>query len=166
MCRFLTNLSFILFGLTGLLGVAVSVHHLLRGPCPVRQPQFLPSRAVRAAAPPARAAQNGAAAQQNGAATGGMGVTGAVGPAVNCATLTPGDSGAMWHAGAGKVGPGGYSDHESTRACGSGGAGQPVGARRGADGPGAVHGADVRSTDCAEWPVYEVSPSCEHQGQG
>ena len=146
--RYLTNLSFILFGLSGLLGVAVSVHHLLRGPCPVRQPQFPPSQAVPAAA-----------AQPNGAAPGGRGATGAVHPIVNGVALAPGDSGATRPAGpgagsarsqalgSGKAGSGGFRDY------------QPRGACRGAGAPGAVHGADVRSADSGEWPVYEVSPA-------
>ena len=161
-CRFLTNLSFILFGLTGLLGAAVSVHHLLRGPCPLRQPQFLPSSAVRAAAPPARGAHNGAAA-------GSWGATGAVHPTVTGVARAAGDSGATWHAeagaGFGKAGSGGFRDNQPARASDHG-AGQPAGARRGASGPGAVHGADVRSADGADWPVYEVRPSCELLGQG
>ena len=161
--RFLTNLSFILFGLTGLLGAAVSVHHLLRGPLPVRQPQFLPSSAAPAAAPPARGSHNGAAA-------GSWGATGAVHPTVNGVAQAAGDSGATWHAEAGptagKADLGGFRDNQLARASDSG-AGQPPGARRGAGRPGAVRGADVRSADGAEWPVYEVRPSpCELLWQG
>ena len=154
----MTNLSFILFGLTGLLGAAVSVHHLLRGPCPVRQPQFLPSSAVPAAAPPACAVQNGDAAQHSGAATGGRGATGAVHPTVNGVARAAGDSGATWHAeagaGAGQAVSGGFRDT------------QPPGAHKGAERAGAVRGADVRSAEGTDWPVYEVGPSCELLGQG
>ena len=153
MRRFLTNLSFILFGLTGLLGVAVSVHHLLRGPLPARQPQFLPSHAGPAAAPPAHGAHHGAMAHQNGAAAGGRGATGAVAPVVNGAALGRGDSGATWHEagpGAGKAGSGGARGSQLVQARSGGEAGQAQ---------GAVHGAEVRAAQSGEWPVYEVRPA-------
>lgn len=141
--RFLTNLSFILFGLSGLLGVAVSASYILRGPCRLRQPQFLTAPAAQAAHPsPGQAAHH---ALQNGTGN-SAGVTGAVRPppggAVRSAANGTGvssDAGATGSAGAGL-------------GSGSGGGGGGAAVPRSS----AVHSADVHAGASGQWPTFEV----------
>ena len=141
--RFLTNLSFILFGLSGLLGVAVSASYILRGPCRLRQPQFLTAPAAQAAH--TSSAQAAHPALQNGTAN-DAGVTGAVRPppggAVRCAA-----NGTGFSANAGATGSTGAGLGSGS---GGSGGGQAVAHSS------AVHSADVHAGASGQWPMFEV----------
>ena len=141
--RFLTNLSFILFGLSGLLGVAVSASYILRGPCRLRQPQFLTAPAAQAAH--LSAAQAAHPALQNGTAS-GAGVTGAVRPPPGGAVRSAAN-GAGASANAGVTGSTG-AGLGSGRVDGGGGTAVPHSS--------AVHSADVRAGASGQWPTFEV----------
>lgn len=139
--RFLTNLSFILFGLSGLLGVAVSASYILRGPCRLRQPQFLTAPAPQAAHPSLPQAAH--PALQNGTAN-GADVSGAVRP-------PPG----------GGVRSAANGTGVSASAAGSTGAGLESGSGGGGGGTAvahssAVHSADVHAGASGQWPTFEV----------
>jgi len=148
--RFLTNLSFILFGLSGLLGIAVVLHHMLRGPCRVLPP---PTRPPSPAAVP-----NGAAAH---AAPGVPTPNGAAPPAAGDATRVPFPyptlpASAAPGSAAGRApdpaGAGLVQWHGPS--AGPGPAEEGPG-----DAVGAVHDADVHASSSGDWPVYEVLPS-------
>ena len=122
MRRFLTNLSFILFGLSGLLGVAVSASYILRGPCRLRQPQFLTAPTAQAALPSQPQAAH--PALQNGAAN-GADVTGAVRPplpAHDGAVAGTGATGAVAYGPSGGAGAAGYGPRGFELAPSTGGA--------------------------------------------
>ena len=148
--RFLTNLSFILFGLSGLLGIAVVLHHMLRGPCRVLPP---PTRPPSPAAVP-----NGAAAH---AAPGVPTPNGAAPPAAGDATRVPFPYPTLPASAA----PGSAAGRAPDRA--GAGLGQWHGPSAGpgpaeegpGDAVGAVHDADVHAAASGDWPVYEVPPS-------
>jgi len=159
--RFLTNLSFILFGLSGLLGIAVVLHHMLRGPCRVLPP---PTRPPSPAAVPNSAAAHTAPAAAPRPAAQAPGVptpNGVTPPAAGGAARVPFPYPMLPASAA----PSSAAGHAPDRA--GAGSGQWHGPSAGpgpaeegpGDAVGAVHDADVHALVSGDWPVYEVLSS-------